>query len=217
MGTGTAIDIFISHSYTDRAIAVAIKKALAEDNLKAFIAHEDIDATEEWELVIMDALRNCKAVIAVLTQDFKLSEWTNQELGMAIALNKFIVTMRVDIDPPGFMGRYQGLPWKADSPETSIKALRVLLMRKEIISRKKALIEEFGSSHNYNQAADRAAVLRMAEPFSPEQVNLILVVSLKNHQIKGSWGASDYLRELRRKQGNDMDPNLWAALEGELN
>ncbi len=106
MSDTASVDVFISHSYEDRKLAGTIKEALARYGVKAFIAHEDIDPTVEWQDAILQALKNCKALIALLTHNFESSKWTDQELGVAVAFGKFIVPISVELVPYGFIGKY---------------------------------------------------------------------------------------------------------------
>jgi len=42
-----------------------------------------------------------------LTESFAASDWTDQEIGIAVALRKIIVPMKLTLDPYGVIGRYQ--------------------------------------------------------------------------------------------------------------
>jgi len=53
--------------------------------------------------------QSCDIFIPLLTESFKKSDWTDQEIGLAIAADKFIIPLQVDFPPYGFIGKIQGL------------------------------------------------------------------------------------------------------------
>ena len=71
-----------------------LRSHLAERDIEAFVAHESIQVSQKWEDVLQVGLRTCDAVIALLTPDFKESDWTNQEVGIAIAHGKLVVPLQ---------------------------------------------------------------------------------------------------------------------------
>src|SRR5262249_54560409 len=75
----------------------------------AFVAHEDIEPSLEWQDVIEEALKTCGAMVAWLTPDFPTSDWTDQEIGYCLARETLVIPVRVGLDPYGFVGKYQGL------------------------------------------------------------------------------------------------------------
>ena len=75
--------LFISHISKDKQIATRLKEALAPFGISGFVAHEDIHPTLEWQTQIERALRSMDGFIAVLTEGFSQSNWTQQEVGFA--------------------------------------------------------------------------------------------------------------------------------------
>jgi hypothetical protein len=74
-----------SHKAEAKREVARLKKALRVLGVSAFVAHEDIDPTEAWQDVIEDALLTMDGFVAVMTKDFHDSEWTDQEVGFALA------------------------------------------------------------------------------------------------------------------------------------
>ena len=100
--------IFISHSHHDRETAGEIKKRLASYGASVFVAHDDIRPTQEWQDAIIENLKTCDAFLALLTDRFADSDWTDQETGIAVALDKVIIPIKIDLDPYGFIGKVSG-------------------------------------------------------------------------------------------------------------
>ena len=87
----------------------ALRDALRPFAISGFVAHEDINPTEEWRDVIESALRTCEAMAAYVTPDFHPSHWTDQEVGVCLARAVLIIPIRRGTTPYGFMGKYQAL------------------------------------------------------------------------------------------------------------
>lgn len=149
--------LFISHHHKNRDIASYIKSELRDFEIDVFVAHEDISPTEEWQKVILEKLKQCNAVLLLLTDDFENSNWTDQETGFAMALNKLIIPIKINIEPYGFASRYQAFSWGGDK-EDNIKKLIELLIDKKLISTN-MLLQSFSKSHNFNEANMRIKLL----------------------------------------------------------
>jgi hypothetical protein len=53
------VNAFISHSHVDRAYGAQAKSVLAEFDIESFLAHEDLEVSEEWQARILSELRWC--------------------------------------------------------------------------------------------------------------------------------------------------------------
>ena len=62
------------------------------------------------------ALRSMHALSALLTPDFHLSDWTDQEVGFALGRGVLVVPVRLGLDPYGFIGKVQGLSGSLEHP-----------------------------------------------------------------------------------------------------
>jgi len=69
---------FISYSHKDREYAAQAKTALAEIGIDAFLAHQDIEVSAEWQERIKKELRACDVFVALLSADFLSSKWAPQ-------------------------------------------------------------------------------------------------------------------------------------------
>ena len=77
--------------------------------IAAFVAHEDIEPTHEWQLMIESALDSMDALVALLHPTFHMSRWCDQEVGIAIGKQKLVLSVRLGADPHGFIGKYQAV------------------------------------------------------------------------------------------------------------
>ena len=120
-GDGT-IRAFISHTHPNKIIAAELQRQLRSFGIASFVAHNDIEPMREWQIEIGKALRSMDFLIALLSQDFRQSEWTDQEVGAAVGRGLPVFPVRIDIDPYGFMAKYQAIPYLSNSlaPATTV-------------------------------------------------------------------------------------------------
>jgi nucleoside 2-deoxyribosyltransferase len=94
---------FVSHRDAHKAEAKKLAEQLGEYGVSSFVAHDSIQAMSTWKNEIMKALQTMDACLCFITNDFYESEWTNQEVGFALARNVPIYLYSVDrTDPRGF-------------------------------------------------------------------------------------------------------------------
>ncbi|MDG6913704.1 MAG: toll/interleukin-1 receptor domain-containing protein [Nitrososphaerota archaeon] len=204
--------VFISHAHQQKELAGDIKRELSEFEVNAFVAHEDISPTEEWQSTIIEVLRKCDTFIALLTEDFKNSKWTDQETGMAVVLGKTIIPVRVDLDPYGFIAKFQALKWRSDAYRESMDELIGLLVARGIIA-KANLIEAFVHSGSFFDAKLKAGRLLSGEPFTKAEINQVVQAAIRNRQIYQSWDAVGVVRYLIEKHQGLVDKESIDKLE----
>ncbi len=100
--------LFVSHLATFKKNIGILKTDLEKYGISSFVAHEDIEPTKQWQDEIEKGLFSMDALCAILMPGFKESNWTDQEVGVAIGRNVLIIPIRKNLDPYGFIGKYQG-------------------------------------------------------------------------------------------------------------
>lgn len=115
--------LFISHISNNKSSASNLQKILFDWGIHGFVAHEDIEPSKEWVSELYNALFSMDALCAILVNGFKSSSWCDQEVGMALGQNKLCIPINKEINPYGFLGRYQVL--KAHGLDARSVALRV--------------------------------------------------------------------------------------------
>jgi TIR domain len=71
--------LFISNTSANKISAHNLKASLANYQVAAFVAHDDIEPTTEWQAEIELALRTMHALTAITTPDFIESRWCDQK------------------------------------------------------------------------------------------------------------------------------------------
>src|SRR6266566_5451186 len=188
--------IFLSHSHYDKDLAGTLKEEIERFGCDDFVAHEDINPSQDWLEAIRKSLRECHAFIPLLTNSFASSDWTDQETGIATALDKIIVPIKIHHDPYGFIGKIQALKWDVDDEEESFKKLVKVLMEKKLLT-VEGLILRFSSSGSFADATlNSELLLATGVEFTNEQINAIMRYAMSNSQISGSFKAVARLNKL---------------------
>ena len=101
--------LFLSHLSSFKATTGQLQAALRKFGISAFVAHVDIEPTREWQNEIEAGLHSMDALVAILVPGFKESNWTDQEVGVAVGRGVLIIPVIKGLNPYGFISKYQGL------------------------------------------------------------------------------------------------------------
>jgi hypothetical protein len=101
--------VFISHVSKYKESASNLKLLLEPYGISAFVAHEDIEPSKEWEVEIEKALFSMNALCAILTPDFCESSWCDQECGYAFGRNVLTIPIEKGQLPYGMFGKIQAI------------------------------------------------------------------------------------------------------------
>jgi len=105
--------LFISYSSEDKHLTGEIKEELESYGLDVFVAHDDIEGGDNWEEETKNNLNMCDILLLILSKNFKQSDYTDQETGMALAWGKKIISLKVEIPPYGFANKWQAVSLRA--------------------------------------------------------------------------------------------------------
>jgi formylglycine-generating enzyme required for sulfatase activity len=98
--------IFLSHSSTNNAEAVALRDWLANDGWKDEIfldldPQRGIAAGERWERKLYEAANRCEVVLFLVSKAWLASVWCRKELNLAHSLNKRLFGVLIEDLPVG--------------------------------------------------------------------------------------------------------------------
>lgn len=191
--------LFLSHTHANKALAGEIRSALAEHGIDAFVAHEMIEPTKEWQEEIETALGTCDALAALWTPDFVGSRWCDQEVGFALGRGRLVVAIKQGADPHGFAGKYQAIPgdlsdWNAGTmiAKRIVGTLWGSDMTRPLMARSAALAYAKSTSFD-NARSNTARLLQLrADEWTEEMITIIEEAGARNSQLRhGVWLASD--------------------------
>jgi hypothetical protein len=183
--------VFLSHKAEVKADAAGLKDALERFGLSAFVAHEDIHPTKEWQEEIQNALSTMDAFVALMTVDFHDSLWTDQEVGYALARGVPIIAVRLGRDPYGFIGKFQAL--SCSWTEAPKEIAKVLIKHPRMLDAYAAAVQNCPSFAAGNAMAE---LLPSIESLTIEQAQTLVSAFNSNVQVSGSYGFSGSWRSV---------------------
>lgn len=124
------LKVFISHLSKEKIKAKALAKELNSYNASGFVAHIDIKPNDEWLKNIESALESMDVLLAIVTEDFKESDWTVQEIGFALGKGVPVIAIRNGMDPFGFFGKWQAIQGTGRYPKDIVKDFIVIVNEK---------------------------------------------------------------------------------------
>jgi len=184
--------LFLSHKSEVKKETAALKNALNSFNISCFVAHEDIEPTQEWQNEIENALFSMDALVALITDGFRNSKWTDQEVGVAMGRGVPIVSVSLEtVDPYGFIGKFQAL--KCSWSEAPLEIAKLLILHEKM---KDVYIKALHQCDSFNLGNRLAGLLPHINTLSDAQVDSIIDAYKNNNEIAGSWGFNgSYFRQ----------------------
>lgn len=175
--------LFLSHKTEVKRRAAALKQSLELYGVASFVAHEDIHPTQDWQNEIEAALSTADAFVAVLTENFHDSLWTDQEVGYALARGIPIIALRLGRDPYGFIGKFQALSCQWDAAPKEI--VKLLIRQDRMVG---AYAEAIRAVENFNAANTLAEILEYIDKLSEEGAKSIVDAYNENIEARGGFG-----------------------------
>lgn len=175
--------VFLSHVSAVRAETGQLKTRLSSFGVSCFVAHQDIQPTLAWQGEIESALHTMDAFIALLTNDFHQSDWTDQETGFAFARGVPIVAVRLGRDPYGFISRFQALNATWDTAPVGIAKL--LIKNSGMFD---AYIGALRKCPSWASGNILAELLPAIDNISESQVDQLVSAYNETDELHGSFG-----------------------------
>lgn len=203
------LKLFISHLATHRTEAAQLQSALLRYGISCFVAHNDIEPTEEWLTQIETALSTCDALLAMLHPGFHASNWTDQEVGFAMGRGVPTLAVQYGQAPYGFVGRFQAFAGSNKSPETISQEIFKALLKHKQTQRQMAevAISLFEQSGSFQAAKDRMNYLEELVFWEPTYSIRIMAAAASNGQIASAFGVPERVDAIVKKN----TPDLWLA------
>lgn len=209
------VDVFLSHADEDRKIAGNLASQLRKHDFNVFVAHDDIEIGEEWESKLKEKIAICDIFLVLLSDNYHKASYTDQEIGIAVSLNKRIFQVRIDETVPyGFVSKYQAKKISSNLPQTEISEISERMMQfsqegNKIID---DLIDELDKVDSFEDANIVSEELFQYSKFSNDHINKIAEVFLSNDQIRGGWTSRPLCLELFAKNWNVISEHNKAGL-----
>jgi hypothetical protein len=193
--------LFVSHLAAHRTFAGELQQGLRHFGISAFVAHNDIEATLEWQAQIETALATSDALVALLHDKFHQSKWTDQEIGFAMGRGIPVFGIRHGEDPYGFIGRFQAFNGKGKSAVELARELFDAYRKNKQTQRRmsEVVVGLFEQSDSFAEAKSRMGYVEQLEVWEPSFSSRIRNAVKSNSQVEGSWGVPDRVEQLIKK------------------
>lgn len=193
--------LFISHLGTKRQSAANLQEALLEFWISAFVAHNDIEPTAEWQTQIETALATCDSLVALLHEGFHVSNWTDQEIGFAMGRGLPVFAVRLEQDPYGFIGRFQAFNGSKKKANALARELFDAYRKNKQTQRRmsEVLVTLFEESGSFAEAKARMGYLDELETWDASFSPRVRNAAESNSQVSGSWGVPERVTALLKK------------------
>ena len=193
--------LFVAHLATHRVFAAELQEALLDFGVSCFIAHNDIEPTQEWQTQIETALATCDALVALLHQNFHASNWTDQEIGFAMGRGIPAFAVSFGEDPYGFIGRFQAFNGsKKNAAALALELFEAYRKNKQTQRRiSEVLVGLFEQSGSFADAKARIGYLEDLALWEPSFSTRVRSAAKSNRQVSGSWGVPERVAALVKK------------------
>jgi hypothetical protein len=185
--------LFLSHVSSQKVEIATLKKHLSMYGIDAFVAHDDIEPSREWQAEIELALRSMHALAACITPDFHNSRWTDQEMGWALGREVLVLPIRLGADPYGFAGKVQAVTGTLAKPKPLADLIvRALLRHSQTHSEiRKSLVAAFSHPESFEAAKILQGHFDEIDDLSDEEKASLRKACIEDSQVKGAWGVVD--------------------------
>jgi len=183
--------LFISHVSEHKHHISKLKQNLSIFGVSSFVAHEDIEPTQDWQNEIEAALNTMNALTAVTTKEFKKSLWTDQEVGYALGRGIKTIAVMVGELPHGLLARQQALKGNFDNiPELAKGIVSILLKDPKTQSfMRDMLINALLKSSSWANTKLIMEQIEQIESFSTENLDNFEKALKENSQVKNAFGV----------------------------
>jgi hypothetical protein len=208
---------FLSYSVHDRHVAAEVKLVLASLGVDVFMAHDDIHVSQQWRDRILSELLSMQVFVPLLSDAFKKSEWTSQEVGVA-ATRPEVLIIPASLDgtvPYGFIGALQGRRLPSPPSEDFFRDVLGSHFPRETIAR---LIDRLVASGGWRIGERNfQALMPFLDLLTQEEAERIAMVSTQNDQI---WDAAkcrtQYLPAFIEKNRHQLSDSVLRPLEYQI-
>jgi hypothetical protein len=160
-----------------------LKENLLVYGISCFVAHTDIRPAKAWQDEIENALSTMDAFVALMTENFHESDWTDQEVGFAFARGVPMIAVKFGRDPYGFIGKFQALTC---SWTTAAKEIAGVLIKHDRMLN--AYIKAVQNCKHWTDGNLLAVILPDIDQLTDDQADALVSAYNENGEVSGSFG-----------------------------
>jgi hypothetical protein len=200
------IRLFVSHLATQRNFAAEVREELRPFGVDAFVAHNDIEVSLEWQAEIERALRTAQALLGLAHPGSSNSWWIQQEIGWALGRRVPIIIVRMGEDPEGFPAKFQWPSMAGRAAADVAGTVGRWIGRRApfgpiLIS---GLIEALRDAGSYYAAEAAAKRIEALGTLTDAQLDALTDAYLANNQVYGSVLARPVVQRIFQTHGREL-------------
>ena len=164
-----------------------------------FLADTNLRAGQDFRMVLMNEIKSCSLVLALISQNYYKSEYANQELGIALGFDKQILLICLDDAlPRAFIEGIQCICCKDTGIDVKILDIQQAIYPLENWKQKNIdlYITFLSRSETWAEAGKWAKEIQNADEFTDTQIEQIGKAVTENDQVVASWAARPILRKI---------------------
>lgn len=175
--------VFLSHKTEDKIQTARLKNYLQHFGIHCFVAHEDIQPTTRWATEIENSLFSADCCVALMTDKYHDSLWTDHEIGCAYGRGIPVIPVKLGAKAPyGLIGQMQALVATWDN--VAEKLLPFLFRDGKILD---AYIESVENCPNWNHSTILSKAFPHIKNINSQQIDRLLKAWQTNHELKTSY------------------------------
>lgn len=195
---GDKFSVFISYSDTERDLAEKFSDQLKYffPWSKIFLAHRDLQSGVNYEDNLRSAIKNSAIFVPLISKNFLTSAYANQEVGIAVSLDKKIFPIKIDeSDPPGFIHLLHAFSLPSSITKDGIMEKLVISLIEHMKIDTTEIVLQSMYVKNYYHTDILARILETRDDFSEDDIRILRIAYNSNNQIR-DCASGDVLKDI---------------------
>lgn len=123
------LEVFISHSEQDKDLISLVARSIERLDLDVYVEMFEEYYGEDVVELVQEAIEFCECFLVILTEKSVKSQWVNQEIGYACALEKTIIPVRIgNVKVSGMIASLKGIKSKIEDLDDMIGKIKNFLI-----------------------------------------------------------------------------------------
>lgn len=184
------VRLFISHRDGDKKAAHELASHLKKRNVSCFVAHDAIEPDEDWQKEIERALQTMDAMLALITETFFESAWTNQEIGFALARGVPVISLKLGTkDPVGFIRNRQAIKGTPSRMDWNAGEVFEILAKRlpDSSTIRTGVLRYFMKAPSFAEAEMRFEPVSRLQNITEDEITALVEAFNDNAQLWGCW------------------------------
>jgi hypothetical protein len=214
---GGRLRLFMSHIAEHREFVGIAGQQLSRYGIEAFVAHDSIEPSREWQQVVESALADCDAMCVFLHGGFRESDWCDHEVGSTLGRGRPILPLAFDFPPYGLIGKLQALDCKGRNGWQVAHAIAQWLVKVPTLhtALAESLSHAFTESYSFDFTRKLAPLLEQISTFTEDQLARLETAATENVDVRdcdiGGTSGPNWVSRFVRERRGPVAPDSWAT------